>query len=126
MEQNDGVREERPADDAEHRLQFRVAGGAGEDDLLRRAGGEREGNQQLGIARRMLGRRPGERLEQRLDADAQADIEQIKLIEELARQNEVMAESLKRSYIRLSIITIVSVAALLAAVVGLILVSGRT
>jgi hypothetical protein len=67
-----------------------------------------------------------ERLEQRLDADAQADIEQIKLIEELARQNEVMAESLKRSYIRLSIITIVSVAALLAAVVGLILVSGRT
>jgi hypothetical protein len=67
-----------------------------------------------------------ERLEQRLDADAQADIEQIKLIEELARQNEVMAESLKRSYIRLSIITIVSVAALLAAVVGLILVSGRS
>lgn len=67
-----------------------------------------------------------ERMEQRLDANAQADIEQIELIEELARQNEAMAESLKRSYIRLNFITLLSVIALLVAVVGLIMVIGHT
>ena len=67
-----------------------------------------------------------ERLEQRLDADAQADIEQIKLIEELARQNEALAESLKRSYLRLNYLTVLSVAALLVAVAGFIIIIGRT
>jgi hypothetical protein len=67
-----------------------------------------------------------ERLEQRLDADAQANIEQIKVIEELARQNEAMAESMKRSYLCLNHLTVLSVAALLAAVAGFIIISGRT
>ena len=67
-----------------------------------------------------------ERIEQRLDADAQADIEQIKLIEELARQNEALAESLKRSYLRLNYLTVLSVAALLVAVAGFIIIIGRT
>ena len=67
-----------------------------------------------------------ERLEQRLDADAQANIEQIKMIEELARQNEAMAESMKRSHLRLNYLTVLSVAALLAAVAGFIIISGQT
>jgi len=67
-----------------------------------------------------------EHMEQRLDANAEADIEQIKLIEELARQNEAMADSLKRTYIRLNIVTLIAIAALLAAIAGLILVATRT
>lgn len=67
-----------------------------------------------------------ERMEQRLDANAEADIEQIKLIEELARQNEAMADSLKRSYARLNIIALLACVALAAGVAGLVLVIGRT
>lgn len=66
-----------------------------------------------------------ERMEKRLEADTQADIEQIKMIEELARQSEAMAESLKRSYVRLNIITLLSVVALLIAIIGLILFMGQ-
>ena len=67
-----------------------------------------------------------ERMEQRLDANTDADIEQIKLIEELARQNEALADSLKRSYARLNIIALLTLAALVAATVGLVLVIART
>lgn len=67
-----------------------------------------------------------ERMEQRLDANAQADIEQIKMIEELARQNEALAKSLKRSYVRLNFISLLCAVALLAAAAGLILIMGRT
>ena len=67
-----------------------------------------------------------EHVEQRLDANTEADIEQIKLIEDLARQNEAMADSLKRTYIQLNIVTLLALAALLAAVAGLILIVTRT
>lgn len=67
-----------------------------------------------------------ERMEQRLNANSEADIEQIKLIEELARQNEALAESLKRSYTRLNIIALLSLIALCTAIFGLVLVIGRT
>lgn len=63
-----------------------------------------------------------ERLEQRLEDDAQADIEQIQMIETLARQNEALAESLKRAYSRLNLLTALTAAALLIGAAGLILV----
>lgn len=66
-----------------------------------------------------------EHMEQRLDANAEADIEQIKLIEELARQNEAIANSLKRTCLRLNIVTLLALAALLAAVAALTLVATR-
>ncbi len=62
-----------------------------------------------------------ERIEQRIDENAESDIEQIKLIEELAKQNEALAESMKRTYSRLNVVTLLSVVALLAGLIGIIL-----
>ena len=56
-----------------------------------------------------------ERMEQRVDANLESHIEQIKLIEELARQNKAMAESIQKGYQRLTQVTVIAVAALLLA-----------
>ena len=60
-----------------------------------------------------------ENLELRLDATDESNIEQIKLIEELAKQNAIMAESLNKTYSRINQITIIS---LIAIVLGLMVI----
>ena len=59
------------------------------------------------------------RLEARLDAMDEASVEQIKLIEQLARQNEALAGSLQREQQRSGFAFILALAALLLAIVGL-------
>lgn len=54
-----------------------------------------------------------ENLELRLDATDESNIEQIKLIEELAKQNAAMAESLNKTYSRINQITIISLIAII-------------
>lgn len=61
------------------------------------------------------------RLEDRLQHNAESDVEQIKLIEQLARQNEVLAESLSRNYSRITVLTIISVLAIVFGLMGIIL-----
>lgn len=63
-----------------------------------------------------------ERIEARLDARDESNIEQIKLIEQLARQNEALAESLGKTTTRLNIITFVSGVTVILALVVIILV----
>ena len=46
-----------------------------------------------------------EHIHDRIDASNESDLEQIKLIEELARQNELLASSLKKTGRRLTLIT---------------------
>ena len=53
------------------------------------------------------------RIHSRLDANSQADIEQIKMIEELARQNEILARSQARTIRLMGLLSIVAVIALL-------------
>jgi len=57
------------------------------------------------------------RIHGRLDAANEFDIEQIKLIEELAKQNELLAGSLKKSARQMSIIALVAIVALGVAVI---------
>ena len=45
----------------------------------------------------------------RLDAHNESDLEQIKLIEELAKQNEMIAGSLKKSVRQLNIISLIAI-----------------
>lgn len=54
-----------------------------------------------------------DRLHQRLDANDKSNVEQIKLIEELAKQNESLAIQLKNTISQLNRITILAVIALL-------------
>ncbi len=64
-----------------------------------------------------------EHIHNRLDANDESDVEQIQLIEQLAKQNEAIAESLRRAYRLITVLTIVSVVAALAALVSLLLLS---
>ena len=65
------------------------------------------------------------RINSRLDAGNESDLEQVNLIEELARQNELLASALKRTSKQLSIITVILVITLLLAVVsGIKLLAG--
>ena len=59
------------------------------------------------------------RLEERLDAMDEASVEQIKLIEQLARQNEALAGSLQRQQQRSTFAFILALVALLLAILGL-------
>ena len=61
-----------------------------------------------------------QRINTRLDAGNESDLEQVNLIEELARQNELLASALKRTNKQLNIITIILVIALLLAVISVI------
>jgi hypothetical protein len=58
-----------------------------------------------------------QRINTRLDAGNDSDLEQINLVEELARQNELLATALKRTNKQLNVITIILVITLLLAVV---------
>ena len=59
------------------------------------------------------------RLEARLDAMDEASVEQLKLIEQLARQNEALAGSLQRQQQRTTFAFILALIALLLAILGL-------
>ncbi len=63
-----------------------------------------------------------ERLEARLAATDESNIEQIKLIEELAKQNEAMAESMSNGINRLNLMMYIAVAGSLVGVCALVLV----
>jgi len=55
------------------------------------------------------------RPEQQLDANADSDVEQIKLIEQLAKQNEALADSLNKTYDRLNLLTFLALSAFMLA-----------
>ena len=59
------------------------------------------------------------RLEARLDATDEANVEQVKLIEQLARQNEALAGSLQRVLQRSTFAFVLALVALLVAIVAL-------
>ncbi len=59
------------------------------------------------------------RIESRLDATDESNVEQIKLIEQLARQNEMLAASLQRTFRRFTFVFILALAALLVAIAAL-------
>jgi hypothetical protein len=57
------------------------------------------------------------RINKRLDENYESDIQQIKLIEELARQNELLATSLKKTNRQLNVITVIALISLLVGIV---------
>ena len=63
------------------------------------------------------------RIHQRLDDNDHSDVEQIKLIEELAKQNESLAESLKKTVTHLNFLTAIALLAIVIAVISVILLS---
>ena len=63
-----------------------------------------------------------ERLESRLAATDESNIEQIKLIEQLAKQNEAMAASMSKEFSRLNLISIIAILASFIAIAALVLV----
>lgn len=60
------------------------------------------------------------RINTRIDANYDSDIQQIKLIEELAKQNEMLATSLKKTNKQMNIISIVALISLLVSIVLLL------
>ena len=60
-------------------------------------------------------------MNQRFDANTQSDLEQIKLIEELAKQNESMAAQLKSTMAQLNRIAVVAIVAIMLALLALVL-----
>ena len=60
------------------------------------------------------------RVHKRLDENSESDLEQIKLIEELARQNEALATSLKNNMKWISIIAVLALLALAFSLFGLV------
>jgi predicted PurR-regulated permease PerM len=63
------------------------------------------------------------RVQQRLDDNDHSDVEQIKLIEELAKQNESLAESLKKTVLHLNFLTAIALLAIVIAVISIVLSS---
>ena len=62
------------------------------------------------------------RLNQRLDTNKESDLEQIKLIEELAKQNESLATQLKSTMSHLNRITYLSIIALIISISSIIII----
>lgn len=60
-----------------------------------------------------------EKIETRLDAVDESSVEQIKLIEELAKQNEALAESLKKTMGQLTVISVLAIMALIFAAIAM-------
>ena len=83
--------------------------------LIRNQGGDDEAGQAVPATLEGL-QREVERLQQRLDDNNKSNIEQVKLIEELARQNASLAAQLKNTMAQLQQFRRVSLAALIVAV----------
>ncbi len=62
-----------------------------------------------------------DRLHERLDTTNESNVEQIKLIEELAKQNESLAEQLKTTITQQNRMTIIAIVALVVASISLII-----
>lgn len=62
-----------------------------------------------------------EQINTRLHANDESDVEQIRLIEQLAQQNEALAESLRKTLRRITLLGIVSLVAFILAGVSLFL-----
>ena len=60
------------------------------------------------------------RVHKRLDENSESDVEQIKLIEELARQNEALATSLKNGLKWISIVAVLAFLALSVSIFSLL------
>jgi hypothetical protein len=60
-------------------------------------------------------------LEARLDENYRSDVEQIRLIEQLARQNESLADTLKQTFRKVTVLTYVTLLALTISIVALLL-----
>ena len=65
------------------------------------------------------------RLEIRLHENSKSDIEQIRLIEELAKQNETLAETLRQTLTRVTILTYIAMLALAGSLFALLLLLYR-
>lgn len=63
-----------------------------------------------------------DRLHQRLDANNESNVEQIKLIEELAKQNESLATQLKTTITHLNRITILTIIAIITSITCLVVI----
>lgn len=63
-----------------------------------------------------------EKLNYKIDDNSAADVEQIELIEQLAKQNETMAESLKQTLKQQAIITWVAIIALVLSIITLVII----
>ena len=83
--------------------------------LIRNQGEDGEADQEIPATLEGL-QREVERLQQRLDDNNKSNIEQVKLIEELARQNASLAAQLKNTMAQLQWLKRVSLAALIVAV----------
>lgn len=83
--------------------------------LIRNQGGDGEAGQAIPATLEGL-QREVERLQQRLDDNNKSNIEQVKLIEELARQNASLAAQLKNTMAQLQWLKRVSLTALIVAV----------
>ena len=83
--------------------------------LIRNQGEDGEAGQAIPATLEGL-QREVERLQQRLDDNNKSNIEQVKLIEELARQNASLAAQLKNTMAQLQRLKRVSLAALIVAV----------
>lgn len=83
--------------------------------LIRKQGADGETGQETPATLEGL-QREVERLQQRLDNNNESNIEQVKLIEELARQNESLAAQLKHTMTQLQRLRLLSVTALIVAV----------
>ena len=63
-----------------------------------------------------------EKLTYKIDGNSAADVEQIELIEQLAKQNEVLAESLQQTLKRQALIAWVACIALISSIVALAII----
>jgi len=63
-----------------------------------------------------------EKLNYKLDDNSAADVEQIELIEQLARQNEALAESLKQTLKRQALIFWIAVIAFTSSIIALVMI----
>ena len=61
------------------------------------------------------------RIETRLNENSRSDVEQIRLIEQLAQQNEALAETLRQTMRRVTVFGILAVVALIGSVCAFIL-----
>ena len=89
--------------------------------LIRNQGAEDQAGQEIPATLDGL-KQEVERLQQRLDSGNASNIEQVRLIEELAKQNESLAAQLKNTMTQLQRLKLLSLAAIIVSVVCVILV----
>jgi len=61
------------------------------------------------------------RVDRRLAANSESDVEQIKLIEELARQNAVLAKTLEKTAHQVNVLIVIAIVALLFGALAVVL-----